>query len=113
MDLAIEADKVKHTKTFEEVVPEVYHDFKNDVFDKDVFEELPPRRPWDHAIELLPGDHKVDCKTYNLTLSEQEELDKFLEENLKTGKIRPSKSQFTSAFFFIKKKDGKLLLRVA
>ena len=41
-------------------------------------------------------------------MSEQEELDKFLEENLKTGKIRPSKSQFASAFFFIKKKDGKL-----
>ena len=42
MDLAIEANKVKHTKTFEEVVPEVYHDFKNDVFDKDIFKELPP-----------------------------------------------------------------------
>ena len=108
MDLAIEANKVKHTKTFEEVLPEVYHDFKNNVFDKDVFEELPPWRPWDHAIELLPGDHKIDCKTYNLILSEQEELDKFLEENLRTGKIRPSKSQFTSAFFFIKKKNGKL-----
>ena len=42
MDLAIEADKIKHTKTFEEVVPEVYHDLKKDVFDKDIFEELPP-----------------------------------------------------------------------
>ena len=73
-----------------------------------IFEELPPRRPGDHAIKLLPGDHKVDCETYNLTLSEQEELDKFLEETLKTRKIQPSKSQFASAFFFIKKKDGKL-----
>ena len=42
MDLVIEADKIKHTKTFEEVVPEVYHDFKKDVFNKDIFEELPP-----------------------------------------------------------------------
>ena len=108
MDLTIQADKVKLIKTFEETVPEAYHDFKKDVFDKDVFEELPPRRPWDHTIVLLPGDHKVDCKTYNLTLLEQEELNKFEEKNLKTGKIQPSKSQFASAFFFIKKKDGKL-----
>ena len=50
----------------------------------------------------------MDCKTYNLTLDEQKELDAFLEENLKSGRIRPSKSPFTSAFFFIKKKDGKL-----
>ena len=45
---------------------------------------------------------------YNLTSVEQKELDEFLEENLKTGRIRPSKSPFASAFFFIKKKDGKL-----
>ena len=73
-----------------------------------MFDELLPRRPWDHAIELLPGDHKIDCKTYNLTSVEQKELDEFLEENLRTGRIRPSKSQFASAFFFVKKKDGKL-----
>ena len=78
------------------------------MFAKETFDELPPRRPWDHTIELLPGDHKIDCKTYNLTTVEQKELDEFLEENLCTGRIRPSKSQFTSAFFFVKKKDSKL-----
>jgi hypothetical protein len=36
------------------------------------------------------------------------ELDKFLEENLKSGHIRSSKSPIASAFFFIKKKDGSL-----
>ena len=50
----------------------------------------------------------VDCKMYNLTLSEQKELDEFLEENLKTGQIGLSKSPFASTFFFMKKKDGKL-----
>ena len=39
---------------------------------------------------------------------EQKELESFLEENLKSGQICPSKSLFTSTFFFIKKKDGKL-----
>ena len=61
-----------------------------------------------HTVELLPRDHVVDCKTYNLMLDEQKELDTFLEENLKSGRICPSKSPFPSAFFFIKKKDGKL-----
>ena len=50
----------------------------------------------------------IDCKTYNLTLDEQKELDDFLDENLKSGRIRPSKSPFASAFFFVKKKDGRL-----
>ena len=106
-DIAIVAGESKQTKTFKEVVPEAYHEYK-DVFAKETFDELPPRRPWDHAIELLPGNHKVDCKIYNLTTAEQKELDEFLEENLSTGHIRPSKSQFASTFFFVKKKDGKL-----
>jgi len=41
---------------------------------------------------------------------EQEELDAFLEENLRTGQIRPSKSSITVPVFFIKKKDGSLQL---
>ena len=106
-EIAIQSGKPKQTQTFEEVVPEAYHEFK-DVFDKETFNKLPPRRPWDHTIELFPGDHKVDCKMYNLTSAEQKELDEFLEENLKTGHICPSKSPFASAFFFIKKKDSKL-----
>jgi len=107
MELAIKANKPKQTRTFEEVIPEVYHGYK-DVFNKKNFDELPPQRPWDHAIELLPRDHVIDCKTYNLTNDEQKELELFLEENLKSGRIRPSKSPFASTFFFIKKKDGKL-----
>ena len=106
-EITIQSGEAKRAQTFEEIIPKTYHKFK-DVFDKETFDELPPRRPWDHAIELLPGDHKVDCKMYNLTSAEQKELDEFLEENLKTGRICPSKSPFTSAFFFIKKKDGKL-----
>ena len=92
---------------FEEIVPEVYHEYK-DLFTKEMFDELPPHQPWDYTIELLSGNYKVDCKTYNLTTAKQKELDDFLEENLFTGHIQPSKSQFTSAFFFVKKKDGKL-----
>ena len=106
-DLAAEANKEKQKQTFEDVVPDHYHDFK-DVFNKESFDKLLPNRPWDHTVELLPGDHVINCKTYNLTLDEQKELDAFLDENLKSGCIRPSKSLFASAFFFVKKKDGRL-----
>jgi len=41
---------------------------------------------------------------------EQKELDSFLEENLLTGQIRPSKSPMAAPVFFIKKKDGSLQL---
>ena len=80
------------------------------VFQQSGFNELPPRRSWDHAIELKPGSDltPVTSKVYALSPSEQIELDKFLEENLKTGRIRPSKSPMASPFFFVKKKCGAL-----
>ena len=39
---------------------------------------------------------------------EQQALDEFLNENLRSGRIRSSKSPMASPFFFIKKKDGTL-----
>jgi hypothetical protein len=44
-----------------------------------------------------------------MTLTEQMEMDAFLEEALATGRIRQSKSPLGAPVFFIKKKDGKLL----
>jgi hypothetical protein len=43
-----------------------------------------------------------------MTLTEQTEMDTFLEEVLATGHIRQSKSPLRDPVFFIKKKDGKL-----
>ena len=60
-------------------------------------------------IELEPGSKPTNCKVYLLSLKEQVELDAFLEENLHTGRIHPSKSLMASPVFFIKKKDGLLL----
>ena len=41
---------------------------------------------------------------------EQDDLDAFLQENLQTGHIWPSKSPMAFPVFFIKKKDGALRL---
>jgi hypothetical protein len=79
-----------------------------DVFSETAFDSLPERCKWDHAIELecepSPGFRKV----YPMTLTEQTEMDTFLEEALPTGRIRQSKSPLRAPVFFIKKKDGQL-----
>jgi len=49
-------------------------------------------------------------KVYLLSPLEQAELDTFLEENLHTGRIQPSKSPIAAPVFFIKKKNGLLWL---
>jgi hypothetical protein len=79
-----------------------------DVFEKKEFDKFPPRRPWDHVIELKEGTALTSCKLYPLSHSEQTELDVFLEENLRSGRIRVSKSPWAAPFFFVKKKDSKL-----
>jgi len=80
------------------------------VFAKEDFDILLEHRQWDHAIELIPGSEPKSSKVYPLSPVEQKELDSFLEENLRTGRIRPSKSPMAAPVFFIKKKDGSLQL---
>jgi hypothetical protein len=94
-------------KGFEDIVPTSLHTYA-DFFSEMAFDSLPECRKWDHAIELecepSPGFRKV----YPMTLTEQTEMDAFLEEALATGRIRQSKSPLGAPVFFIKKKDGKL-----
>jgi hypothetical protein len=94
-------------KGFEDIVPTSLHTYA-DVFSEMAFDSLPECCKWDHAIELerepSPGFHKV----YPMTLTEQTEMDTFLEKALATGHIRQSKSPLGALVFFIKKKDGKL-----
>jgi hypothetical protein len=94
-------------KSFEDIVPTLLHTYA-DVFSETTFDSLPEHRKWDHTIELecepSPGFRKV----YPMTLTEQREMDTFLEEALATEYIRQSKSPLEAPVFFIKKKDGKL-----
>ena len=91
-----------------ELLPEWVLDYK-EVFEPDSFDKLPPRRPWDHAIDLKEGTGPwTGTRIIPLSSKEQETMKDFIVENLKTGRIRPSKSPYASPFFFGKKKDGKL-----
>jgi len=89
-------------------LPEVYAEYRT-VFEKEASERMPEHKAWDHAIDLKPDFIPKDCKVYPLSPKEQKEQDKFLEENLKKGYIRPSKSPMASPFFFVSKKDLKKL----
>ena len=91
-------------------LPAEYHEFA-DVFAKTEFDRLPACKPWDHAIDLYPGwegMRGLKGKVYPVSSAEQAELDAFLDENLSSGRIRPSKSPIAAPFFFVRKKDGKL-----
>jgi hypothetical protein len=69
---------------------------------------MPTKKKWDHAIDLKPDFTPKGCKTYPLSPAEDEELNKWIDEQLEKGYIRPSKSPMASPFFFVGKKDGKL-----
>ena len=65
-------------------IPNYLKEFE-DVFSKESFDTLPELKQWDHAVELVPGEKATNCKVYPLFPAEQEELDKFLRENLEGG----------------------------
>ena len=94
-------------KSFCESVLSQFHDFE-DVFSKLSFDALLDCKLWDHAIELELGAKASSTKVYPLSPNEQTELDAFIEENLASGQIHPSKSLMAAPVFFIKKKDGSL-----
>ena len=68
---------------------------------------MPIRKPWDHAIDLKDTFKPKKGRIIPLSPQEQEEVTAFLDDQLKKGYIRPSKSPQTSPVFFMPKKDGK------
>jgi len=92
-------------------VPETYHKYL-DVFSKKKAVTLPPRRPYDHSIDLEDGTSPPFGPIYSLSEVEQIALRTFLDENLANEFIRPSQSSAGAPILFIKKKDGSLRLAV-
>lgn len=88
-------------------IPEYLQPFA-EVFEKKAVERFPEPRLYDHAIDLKPDFVPRDCKVYPLSPEEERKLNEFVDENLKKGYIRTSKSPQASPFFFVGKKDGNL-----
>jgi hypothetical protein len=107
MELAIKENSKKIKKMDEQLVLAEYHKYL-DIFSEEKAHRFPESRPWDHKIKMKKGPKPKSFKNYNLTLTEQLKLDKFLKENLKKEYIQPSQSPMVSPFFFVSKKDRKL-----
>uniref|UniRef100_A0A8C2GHW3 Gypsy retrotransposon integrase-like protein 1 n=1 Tax=Cyprinus carpio TaxID=7962 RepID=A0A8C2GHW3_CYPCA len=88
-------------------IPSCYAPF-SDVFCPKRASKLPPHRPWDCAIDLLPGESVPRGRIYPLSIPEEKAMEEYIKEALAQGYIRPSTSPAASSFFFVEKKDGGL-----
>jgi len=66
---------------------------------------MPTRKVWDHAIDLKETFKPQKGRIYPLSKNKREEVQNFVEDQLRKGYIRPSKSPQTSPVFFVDKKD--------
>ncbi|GJY43376.1 putative reverse transcriptase domain-containing protein [Tanacetum coccineum] len=67
---------------------------------------LPPVRPVEFQIDLIPGAAPVARAPYRLAPSKMKELSEQLQELSDKGFIRPSSSPWGAPILFVKKKDG-------
>ncbi len=88
-------------------VPSCYAPF-SDIFCPKRVSKLPPHRPWDCAIDLLPGEPVPRGRIYPLSIPEQKAMEEYIEEALEQEYIRPSTSPAASSFFFMAKKNSGL-----
>nr|GEZ11176.1 DNA/RNA polymerases superfamily protein [Tanacetum cinerariifolium] len=72
----------------------------------DVIIGLPPARPVEFQIDLIPGASPIARAPYRLAPSEIKELSEQLQEIFEKGFIRPSSSPWGALVLFVKKKDG-------
>ena len=96
--------EIDHRK-IETMVPKQFHRWLK-VFGKVESERMPVRKVWDHAIDVKEDFRPSKAKVYLFSRNEREEVQKFIDEHLKKGYIRPLKSEQTSLVFFVGKKDG-------
>lgn len=66
---------------------------------------LPPQRPFDHAIPLLPGAQPVNVRPYRYNPEQKNEIEKQVADMLANGIITPSCSPFASPVLLVAKKD--------
>ncbi|KAL0160140.1 hypothetical protein M9458_043865, partial [Cirrhinus mrigala] len=89
------------------VIPTEYQDLI-EAFSQTKATQLPPHRPGDCAIDLIPGSTPPKGRVYPLSQPESEAMNTYIQEELAKGFIRPSTSPASAGFFFVKKKDGGL-----
>lgn len=92
-----------------EKIPSIYHEFLK-VFGEEEFKTLPPHRPYDISIDLVEGSALPTGPIYSMTLAESKALRALLDEELRNGKLRPTKAPGGAPVMFVPKHDGGLRL---
>ena len=67
---------------------------------------LPPLRPTDHAINLLPNSAPINTRPYRYPYSQKQEIENQVAAMLSQGHIQHSSSPFSSPVLLVKKRDG-------
>ena len=93
-------------------IPEDYQQYKELFREELDARALPKHQPWDMEIELEPGREPTSGPIYSLSEKELRVLREYIDENLKKGFIRESKSPAGYPILFAPKKDGSLRLCV-
>jgi hypothetical protein len=69
-------------------------------------DSLPPSREYDHTITLLTGTTPVNLRPYRYSPLQKDEIERQVQDMLKSGIITRSVSPFASPVLLLKKKDG-------
>jgi hypothetical protein len=93
------------------VVPDLHHPPLDELLcqHEAVFDTprgLPPARPYDHHIHLLPETAPVAVRPYRYPQLQKDELEWQCAAMLEQGIIRPSTSPFSAPVILVKKADG-------
>lgn len=105
--LSVVETAVENRESIKEKLPPEYHDFL-DVFDRAQANQLPPRRSYDHKIELTENAKPPQSNPYRMSPFKLQKLKEYLNENLSKGFIVPSGSAYSSPVLFAAKANGDL-----
>ena len=87
-NLAIAAKQGQREKTFKEMVPAHYREYR-DVFSKAKSNRMPEHKDWDLEITIKDGKELPEPrKVFPMSLKELETLSQFIDQELKLGRIR-------------------------
>src|SRR6266850_3738597 len=79
------------------------------VFSDEEAQCFPPKRPWDHHIQLkLNAPDMINGKIFPLSATELDVEKKYLEENLAKGYILECDRPYEHSTFYVKKKNREL-----
>lgn len=104
----------KTPPTMQEILaklPPEYHDLVRAFEPKDA-ETLPPHRPFDHKIELLPGHTPPNSRARAMSPNELLAVRKYIDEHLDKGFIRASTSSAAAPILLAKKPGGGIRICV-